>query len=219
MTAGQTTKRGKVAMLFRSTLRRIAGWAPDIGGFVHDRRAVAAIEFAFIAPILLVMYFGAMEVSQAVETSKKVSRLGSMVADLVAQQTQVTKAQVEAIMTIGQTSLAPYNRSQPTIIVTGIQISTDATPKATVLWSRKLVGNTYSVGPAPKSNITIPKDMLIAGSFLVKVDSQLGYKPIITWTASGKQALGLTSAFDSISMGETYYLRPRMVPSIPCNDC
>ena len=60
--------------------------------FWSDRRGIAAVEFALIMPILLIMYFLTMEASQAIETSKKVSRIGSMVADLVTQQTSVVKA-------------------------------------------------------------------------------------------------------------------------------
>ncbi|TIV71910.1 MAG: pilus assembly protein, partial [Mesorhizobium sp.] len=67
----------------------------------RDRRGVAAIEFAFIVPVLLIMYFITMEASQAIETSKKVSRIGSMVADLVTQQQTVVKANLDAIMKIG----------------------------------------------------------------------------------------------------------------------
>ncbi|RVB65100.1 pilus assembly protein, partial [Mesorhizobium sp. M7A.F.Ca.CA.002.04.1.1] len=68
--------------------------------FWSDRRGIAAVEFALIMPILLIMYFLTMEASQAIETSKKVSRIGSMVADLVTQQTSVLKADVDAIMQI-----------------------------------------------------------------------------------------------------------------------
>ena len=51
-----------------------------------DRRGVAAVEFALIAPLLLSMYFVTMEVSQGIEANKKVGRVGSIVADLVTQQ-------------------------------------------------------------------------------------------------------------------------------------
>ena len=39
-----------------------------------DRRGVAALEFALIAPLLLSMYFVTMEVAQAIESNKKVGR-------------------------------------------------------------------------------------------------------------------------------------------------
>ena len=57
-----------------------------IARLLGDRRGAAAIEFAFIAPLLLSMYLVTMEVSQAIEVNKKIARVGSMVADLVTQQ-------------------------------------------------------------------------------------------------------------------------------------
>jgi len=189
------------------------------GRFCRDRRGVAAIEFAFIAPVLLIMYFITMEASQAIETSKKVSRIASMVADLVTQQSTVAKADLDAIMKIGTSTLQPYNRSTPTIIITGIHISDEASPKATVAWSRKLVGTTFSVDAAKDSITTVPSTLNIRNTFLVRVESDLGYEPIITWSADDSKPLGLTSAFNHIPMGETYYLRPRRGPTVPCSDC
>lgn len=189
--------------------------------FGLDRRGVAAIEFAFIVPVLLVMYFITMEASQAIETSKKVSRIGSMVADLVTQQQTVVKANLEAIMKIGSTTLMPYNRSTPTIIITAIQMSDEATPKVTVAWSRKLVGGTYSVDAAAGATTTVPATLNIRNTFLIRVESDLDYTPVIAWNGqTGQQkALGLLSTFSNIDMSETYYLRPRRSTTIPCSDC
>ena len=149
-------------MLFRAGApRKMAKvWAGALR-FCADRRGIAAIEFAFIAPMLLVMYFVTMEVSQAIEASKKVGRVGSMVADLVTQQDSITKEQLDAIMDISQTTLQPYNRSRPTIIVTAIEISNDAALKATVLWSRKLANGAYGAGAAKKTTTTVPAAMKI----------------------------------------------------------
>jgi Flp pilus assembly protein TadG len=187
--------------------------------FRADRRGVAAIEFAFIVPVLLIMYFTTMEASQAIETSKKVSRIGSMVADLVTQQQTIVKADIDAIMQIGASTLQPYNRSVPDIIITAIQVTTDPTPKVQVVWSRRVVGGVNGVDAAPNTPTTVPASLKIAGTFLIRVQSNLAYKPILTWSAGGEQRLGLTSAFDSIAMGETYYLRPRRSQTIPCSDC
>jgi Flp pilus assembly protein TadG len=187
--------------------------------FCSDRRGVAAIEFAFIVPVLLVMYFVTMEASQAIETSKKVSRIGSMVADLITQQQTIVAADLDAILKIGTSTLQPYNRSAPKIIVTAIQITDETTPKVLVAWSRKLDNGTYSVDAAENSITTVPTTLKIKGTFLIRVESNLAYQPIITWSADSAKRLGLTSAFSNISMGETYYLRPRRSPTIPCSDC
>lgn len=184
-----------------------------------DKRGVAALEFALIVPLLMAMYFVTMEVSQAIEVNKKVSRVGDMVADLITQQQATSKSEVEAIMSIGEATLQPYNRSQPSIIVTAIQITDEATPKVQVAWSRKLVNGAFSAGEVIGSTTTVPAALKIKGSFLVRAESSLSYEPVITWAASSKPALGLAAAFDGISMKETYYLRPRMSTSIPCSDC
>ena len=111
-----------------------------MGGLFSDRRGVAAVEFALIVPLLLAMYFVTMEVAQAIETSKKVSRVGNMVADLVAQQPKISSLEeLEAIMSIGEATLQPYNRSKPSIVITAIEVTNDATPKIQVVWSHKLV--------------------------------------------------------------------------------
>lgn len=193
-------------------------WARAVR-FCSERRGVAAIEFAFIVPVLLVMYFVTMEASQAIETSKKVSRIGSMVADLITQQQTIVAADIDAIMKIGTSTLQPYNRSTPTIIVTAIQMTDEASPTATVVWSRKVVNGTYSADAKKDDPTTVPTTLRIRNTFLIRVESQLGYKPIVTWSADSEQRLGLTSAFDKITMGETYYLRPRRSTTIPCSNC
>lgn len=201
------------------TLRPFARIALAARTLLRDKSGVAAIEFAFIAPILLCMYLVTMEVSQGIETNKKLGRAGSMVGDLIAQQPAITSGEVHAIMRIGQALLQPYNRSQPVITVTAIRVSSDATPKATVAWSRKMTNGTFSAGIKANDPVTVPPALLVKGSFLIRVDSGLSYEPVITYTASQKQALGLQAAFDGISMNETYYLRPRMSNDIDCNGC
>lgn len=190
-----------------------------LAGFRRDRRGIAAIEFALIAPILLAMYFLTMEASQAIETNKKLSRVSSMVADLVAQQSSVTKSDLDAIMKIADSTLLPYQRSKPTIIITGIDISGGSAPAATVNWSRKIVNGTSSAADSNGKATSVPASLMLPNTFLVRVEGKLGYKPVISWNDNDKSFLGLSGAFDLISMGETYYLRPRMTASISCSDC
>jgi Flp pilus assembly protein TadG len=191
--------------------------AKAAAAFRRDRRGIAAIEFALIAPLLLAMYFVTMEVSQAIETNKKVGRVGSIVADLVTQQKQVDTNGLDDIMKIASTALMPYNRSSPTVTITAINITGG---QATVEWSRKLVNGVASASVAKNSVVAVPSSYNIAGNFLVRVDVQLSYHPVITWSPSGKQTLGLTAAFDSIDMSETSYYYPRYVQQkIECSNC
>jgi Flp pilus assembly protein TadG len=186
---------------------------------IFDRGGVAAIEFAFVAPLLFAMYFSTMELSLGIETAKKVSRVGSTVADLVAQQPTMNKAEIEAIMAIGRSILQPYNRSKPTITVSEIEITDEVPPKVQIAWSRKLDGGVASAGEAAGTPTTVPEKLKIAGTYLIRVESLLPYKPVIAWSDDQKAVLGLASVIGEITMSDTYHLRPRMSQSIPCSDC
>lgn len=191
-----------------------------IGRLARDCRGVAAIEFAFVVPVLLGLYFMTMEISQGIEANKKTGRIASMVADLITQQPQsIPRSEIDAIMLIGGSVIQPYNRTSPSIYVTAIEITTDATPKVRVVWSRKLVNDAASKHINAGTATTVPDKLKVPGTFLIRVEAELDYKPVLTWSAEEKKSSGLASAFDSIEMKERYYLRPRMSHQILCNDC
>lgn len=186
--------------------------------FLTNRRGMAAIEFALIAPILLSLYFVTLEVAQGMETNKKVSRVGSMVADLVGQQGRMVYTRdLDPIMAIGEAILKPYMRSRVNIVITGIDIDKDSRVK--VRWSRKLENGVFGRDAAKGATTTVPDDLKIPDTFLLRVTAKLDYRPIIAWTAEQKTSLGLLGAFDNISMSESYNLRPRMSPEMDCADC
>ncbi len=184
--------------------------------FFSDTRGAAAIEFAFIAPLLITLYLGTMEISQGIEVNKKVGRSASLIGDLIAQHDSLGKAQIEDIINIGAAVLQPYDRDAPTITVTGVNI--DAALTAKVAWSRKGVGATYSQGSAVGSTLTIPANLKIADTFLIKVETKLAYLPITSWTIH-KNNTGPGGAYASVDMSEVYYLRPRIDDSVDCLDC
>lgn len=197
----------------------LKGWRSSLQALVSDSRGIAAVEFALIAPLLFSLYFVTMEVSQAVETSKKVSRAASMAADLITQQQSIARTEVDAVMKIGGSVLQPYSRSVSKTFVTAIQVTDEPTPRVLVVWSRKLVDGAATPDLVKDTVTTVPDALRVRNTFLIRVVTELEYKPVITWAAESKPVLGLAAAFDNISMGETYYLRPRMSQTIPCTGC
>lgn len=200
------------------TDRQASIWS-RLAAFRRDNKGIAAIEFAFIAPILITLYFMTMEIAQGIETNKKIGRIASMVGDLVTQQQIITKSELDAILDLGESVIQPYTRSVPKIEITAIEITDETTPKVKVVWSRKLVAGSKSAGAAAGSITTVPEKLKIKGTFLVRVESDLDYKPMIVWTAAAKTELGLGGTFDALAMEESYHLRPRMSPTIACSDC
>jgi Flp pilus assembly protein TadG len=184
--------------------------------FGRDKRGAAAIEFAFIAPLLITMYLGTMEISQGVEINKKVARVSGVVGDLVGQEDSVTKSKLNDILDLGKAMLLPYNRSVPTVTVSFIAIDSSLSPK--VQWSRRAVGSTRSMPYAVNSTTTVPANLLIADTYLIRVQTQIEYLPLTSWSIQKNKGSG-PSAYAAIDMSETYHLRPRVVDVVPCTDC
>jgi Flp pilus assembly protein TadG len=198
-----------------SDLRRI------FARLLSDRRGVGAVEFALIAPLMMIMYFLTVEATQGIEVNKKVGRIASMVADLITQQDTVTAAQLDAIMEIGESTLQPYNRSDPIIVATAIEITPAPNSQVNVLWSRTRTGTACKKFKDDDTKaIVVPPLLNIPGTFLIRVESKLCYTPIIAWAADQEPVLGITSAFSDIAMREVYYLSPRVASTtIPCTGC
>src|SRR5690348_4866064 len=62
--------------------------------FVTDRRGGAAVEFAFILPVMLILYLGSVEVCQMISVYRLVNLTTSTVTNLVAQYTTISASQV-----------------------------------------------------------------------------------------------------------------------------
>jgi Flp pilus assembly protein TadG len=188
--------------------------------FGKRKDGAAAVEFAFVAPIMLSLYFGAMELSQGIEVNKKVGRAASLIGDLVTQQAVVTKADIVGIANIAAATLQPYRRTAPTVELVGIQVTNDAPPKAKVVWSQQVIvpkdapaasGTSFlTVG----SDITIPTELLIPNTFIIQGKLTINYLPFTAYQIQTNTGEG-----KGIPMGEKYYLRPRVSTTINCPDC
>jgi Flp pilus assembly protein TadG len=200
----------------RKVLSKMAGSARlAFQNFRDDERGVAAIEFAFIAPLLITLWLGTMEISQGIEVNKKVGRSASMIGDLITQSNGTIAADdIKDIMKIGAAVLQPYKRAIPEITVTAIKV--DAALVAKVHWSRRGNDTTFTTPFAKDLVVTIPANLNIANTFLIKVETKLAYVPLTSWSIKDNKT---PSGKASVNMAETYYLRPRVTPEIDCTGC
>src|SRR4051794_8730140 len=142
-------------MRIKLALRR---WARR---FARDSRGVSAVEFAVLLPLMLTMYLGGSEVSQAIATSRKVTLVSRTVADLASQSSTITDASMTNILSASAAVVSPYASSH--LKVTVSQVKIDADGNATVAWSDTLGGTQHGVG----STVTLPTALKVANTWLI----------------------------------------------------
>lgn len=77
-------------------------------GFAKDRRGVSAVEFALIAPILIITYLGLAELTLSMMAGRRTSHLAATIGDLAAQSETLTDANVTDLWEIGTSMLQPF---------------------------------------------------------------------------------------------------------------
>src|SRR4029077_1638399 len=78
-----------------------------------DKRGVAAVEFAVIVPVMLVLFFGVEEFSSGVAVDRKVTLMARTLSDLTSQNTSVTDSQLTNFFNASSAILWPYVSSPP----------------------------------------------------------------------------------------------------------
>jgi Flp pilus assembly protein TadG len=167
----------------------------------RDIRGVAAVEFAFIAPLAILLLYGEFVIETAMAINRKVVITGHSAADLIAQNAAVTSAQVSDILNASAQIAAPYPNSNMTIVVA--ELTTDAKNKTTVTWSQALNASALPTG----SNFTLPNGVGTANTSLIYSTTTYSYIPTVG-----------ANLFASIPISYTYYINPRVSNSIPLTD-
>ena len=176
---------------------RRAGIITRMRAFARERRGIAALEFAILLPVFLILYLGTFEVGQAIAIKLNNSLAARTVADLSSQFTNIYNADMTSILGASTTVMAPYP-TQP-FSVTVSQVTVDDKGNATIAWSDTLNGTARSVG----ASVTLPAGMNVPGSSLIWGETQYVYTPGLGYVLTG-----------SITLSNQIFMSPRNAPSV-----
>ncbi|MDE2350630.1 MAG: pilus assembly protein [Alphaproteobacteria bacterium] len=166
--------------------------------FARDKRGLAAVEFALIAPVLVTLLLGTVEVCDALAVHEKVTMLASTGADLVAQASSVSATDMSNIFAADSAVLFPYDGSIAQIVISSIV--SDGKGGGTVAWSQAQNGTPLSVG----RTMTIPTGLMdqsrcpANACSVILAQVSYGYKSPV-----GKFIIG------TVAMTDSFYERPR----------
>jgi len=197
-------------MALKTTLARLRS---SVARFRADRRGISAVEFAILLPVMVSLYIGTVEISQAVGINRKVTLTANTVANLVTQYASISAGtQMPDILQASASVLTPYQLSNATVVVSCIYI--DAQGNAKVDWSQTLNGTARTSGstiPIPSTDssgsgvghgLDIANTTLVLGEVTYAYTPQLGY--IITGT---------------LTLSSSMYMRPRISTNTQPNKC
>jgi len=164
-----------------------------ISAFRRDHKGMSAVEFALLAPLMLIIYMGVVETSEGIAIQRKVTLTARSVADLASQTTSINNADMTNMLSAASAVVAPFSASKLKVTVSAVDI--DANGIAKVVWSDSLNGTKR----ATNSTVTLPPALNVPGAQLIWSEVTYNFMPSIGYVITGPLNL-----FDEIHM------RPRL---------
>lgn len=170
---------------------RLGYWAT----IAKDRAGFAAVEFAMVVPIMVILFLGAVEFSLALSYDRRVTAISSATADLVAQEEEVDSAYLDDIMKVAD-SLLPPDADLSKLDIKLVSVVADTDSNVTVNWSYNRAGGE----PYPQNSAynDLPADLVEPLSSVVVSEVSYTYNPPVGHFITG-----------NITLSERFFLRPR----------
>jgi Flp pilus assembly protein TadG len=194
----------------------------------HDRRGIAAVEFAVTVPVMLVMLFGTIEISSGVAVDRKVTLIARTLSDLVSQaaadpvqgmmDAPVNDTYLQNVFTAGIAILTPYCAT-PAHLLEVSEIYIDANLVAKIQWSRAATVSSCTANQAAFATathsagdiITLPTQLANNSSkqtYMIMSEVKYLYAPVgISYVMTA-----------SVDLSDTAYARPRQAACVVYNN-
>lgn len=163
-----------------------------VRGLRKDRRALAAVEFAMAAPVMILLYIGGTQLMDAISAYRKVVLADHTLADVTTQYVTITPAQVQTIITGARQVMTPYSSDGTTMTVTQIAFNDKGEPK--VDWYQ-------SNDPTVKvetDDLDVPTAIAVPNTYVILSQITFRYQPQIAAKLIGP-----------ITFSDHMYMNPR----------
>ena len=172
---------------------------------------MAAVEFSLILPILVLLWIGGVEVTQALSIDRRLNNLASAIGDLVARSKTMSLAEIDKIFDIGPAALFPYCETEAECIAKGMgmrvtAVDVDGSKNATVAWSEER-GN-LACAPVGDMNATVPLQLRVEDTQVIMSEVCYTYTPAVGYVITGDRVLN-----------DRMFFVPRLVTKVTCASC
>jgi len=161
--------------------------------FARNRRGVSAVEFALLAPLMIGLYFGCVEISDGVAADRKVSLTAAALANLASQVSTISSSDMTNILNASSAIIAPYAANKLKSTLSCLKI--DSAGHVTVAWSATLNGTARAAG----SSVTIPSALAVPSTQLLFSEVSYAYTPAVGYAITG-----------TLTLSDQMYMAPRI---------
>jgi len=154
----------------------------------RDSRGAAAVEFAYMAPVLLLMLLGTIEIGRAINVDRHFTMATAMAGDLVAREewlgttSSTAKANLDSMMKSIQHVMSPYDTSTLKLGIFSVRASTTNANDTKVEWSYSFNGKSV---PSKCQTYALPSGLIGKGGSAIVVESSYIYKPLFAGFVPG----------------------------------
>ena len=167
-----------------------------------NARGVALIEFAFVLPVLFLIYIGSFQLCDAIAAQRQLALTTRAISDMTTQNVDVTDATLGNILGASTMTMSPYPASSMTATISQIYI--DPTGVAKVTWSKG-----YNTTSLPKNNIYhLTSGVYANNTYIIIATTHYDYVPNMSGSYLG-----------TIPMNDSVVMFARDSASINCADC
>lgn len=168
------------------------------------RRGLAALEFALLLPVMLLLLCGVAEVTSLYGADRKIVQAAQSCADLVAQEKTIDGAKLDDIAEAVQLTLEPMPQANAAFRISSV-VFDPVTGSPSVAWQRIVGAFSVTGKPTPTTSAA---GLGAPGDSVIIVDLSYGYTPVFTSI--------LPQGF---TIDELAAARPRRVRQIACSGC
>ncbi|MCR6643953.1 MAG: pilus assembly protein [Terricaulis sp.] len=158
----------------------------------------AAVEFAVLLPVMLLLLFGSVDLIDMMQANRRAQNTAASIADVVARDTEVTTEEVTGLWSAVNLLMFPSDGNDVKIRINSVLVVDGA--RAEVVWSE---GHGISAR-ASGEQVTLPDGMMQPGSSLIMAETEFSYRsPLGFLTPSAR------------TFRHTIHRRSRLVDPIP----
>ncbi len=177
--------------------------SPLIARFRHDDRGVGAVEFALLAPILILVFMASIELPRAYTTARKLDRAARTMSDLISRSSLTS---LDDVYAAGAAVIDPIDPTSTGMRLSAVGVYTNGVARICSAAAKNISAE------AVNTNLGLaPPVYADPGSRYVKAEVRYTYVPVFNLFSGLQNLTFVRTATWPVRRGTPYYGDPEVI--------